>query len=62
MIGGSQWQGKSEFTSVEENMSDLGASEFRTLVRKNAYQAVASMTNGQIVNGIKYVEGDASIG
>jgi len=62
VIGGSQWQGKSEFTSVEENMSDLGASEFRTLVRKNAYQAVASMTNGQIVNGIKYVEGDASIG
>jgi hypothetical protein len=56
-----QWDWKSEFTWQEENFSDLSTSELRNTIRQNAYLLTKNMTDGQIINWVKYVVWDYNI-
>ncbi|MDD3302297.1 MAG: hypothetical protein PHN31_01980 [Candidatus Gracilibacteria bacterium] len=61
VIGELQGNGKAEFTGQEKNISSLSTLDYRTQIRKNAYTYVLNMYNGQILDGVKYVEGNITI-
>lgn len=61
IIWGIQWAGKSEFTWQKANISNIAPSEMRAKIRQNAYAYIKHMTNGQIVNGVKYVIWDTIV-
>lgn len=54
--GTSQWNWKYEITGQKENFSDISKSTMRQAIRKNAYELITSLTSGETVNGIKYIE------
>lgn len=57
IIGGLQGNGKQEITGQKSNISNLYTFTQRTEIRKNAYVYTKSMTSGQVVGGIRYVNG-----
>ena len=56
-----QWWWKSEFTWQDANFYDISKSETRTVIRKNAFTQIKNMTNGQIINWVKYVVWDINL-
>lgn len=56
-----QWGWKSEFTWQQANISNLYNTEQRTIIRKNAYDYVKSMKSWEVLNGVKYVNGNITI-
>ncbi|MDD3302386.1 MAG: hypothetical protein PHN31_02445 [Candidatus Gracilibacteria bacterium] len=61
VIGELQGQGKQVITGQNSNFSDISKQDTRTTIRKNAYKYITNMTSGQILNKIKYIEGDYTI-
>lgn len=51
-----QWDGKSDITWQEENFSDLSLSDTRSIIRQNAYQLIRNMSNGQVLNWVKFID------
>ena len=62
ITGNIQGNGKSEITGQTENFSDLSTSELRNSIRKNAYNLIWGMTSWQIVNNVRYVEWNVTLG
>lgn len=56
-----QWDGKYEFTWQNRNISDLSSSEQRSLIRKNAYNFVSSMSPWTKLSDVKYIKWDITI-
>ncbi|MCH2188324.1 hypothetical protein MK079_00655 [Candidatus Gracilibacteria bacterium] len=61
ILGNLQGQGKQTVTGQEENFSDITKLELRQDIEQNAYELTQGMTSGQILGGVKYVEGDYDI-
>ncbi len=53
--------GKQGTTSQQSNFSDLSKSSVRVGVKQGAQTLIVGMTSGQTVNGVKYIEGNATI-
>lgn len=58
IVGNMQAQGKSALANVgTTNFSDISLTEARAGIHRAAYQAIRNMTSGQILNKVRYVEG-----
>lgn len=58
VVWGLQGQWKQTVTWQEDNFSDITKLDLRKDIQKNAYDLTQGMTSGQILGGVKYVEGD----
>ncbi len=56
-----QWDGKSDITWQEKNISDLSKWKLRSKIRKNAYSLIRNRANNTVVNWIKYIEWNIEI-
>lgn len=56
-----QWSWKGNITGQKDNFSDLSQYSLRTDIQKNVVNLVKGLNSGDIVNGVRYVEGDATI-
>lgn len=61
IIGTLQWDGKSDITGQNKNISDISVASQRNIIRQGAYELIKGMTSGQIVNGVKYVDWDTTL-
>lgn len=61
VFGNLQGTGKQVLTNQDSNFTDISASSMRSVIKRNAYRIIAGMTNGQTVNGVKYVEGNYTL-
>ncbi len=62
IIGTYQWQWKQEITWQDSNVSDIMKMWLRSDIRRDAYQYIRNMSNGQTLNNVHYIEWDTSIG
>ena len=61
VVGALQWQWKQTVTGQQDNFSDITKIEIRKNIRKNASDLTQGMSNGQVLNGVKYVSGDYTL-
>lgn len=50
------WEWNQEITGQDINISNLNKSEFRTQIRKNAYEFTKNLNNWSLINWVKYFE------
>lgn len=60
-IGSTQWDWKWEISWGIENFSDISTSIYRWQVRQNAYSLIRGLNSWDIINWIRYIEGDVTI-
>ena len=61
IIGNLQWQWKQTVTGQEENFSDITKIEIRRQIQQNASILTSGLTNGQTLDGVKYIVWDYTI-
>lgn len=61
IVGNLQWKWKQSITWQKSNFTDLSASEQRANIKKNVYNLIKWMKNGQVLNWLKLHEWDISL-
>lgn len=61
VVGQIQGQGKQVITGQIKNFSDISLFDIRSSVKKNVTDMTRGMKNGDIFNGVKYVEWDITL-